>query len=297
MRFSDTYKILQFTLFSLFFAFFFIYLIGSFWLFPFNYLLPQHFDNFVATTLTGRLIERIGFLFCFFITIGYVKIIHDDFKFLLPSSNFKWGIKIRLFLKIAVITFICLGITYFIALFSGFISINPEGYHFILTDFFSSLYYIFLIGIIGHLLVALGEEAVYRGLVFRYLFKNTGNVNIALIISALIFSLFHFHYNVPFSFLLAFLGGYLLALVYYYSGSLVYCVSIHWAYNFFIHLFTPNSKSYLVNYFDISLRNIAGWGTYFSLFRICVFLFIIIILVLLHERDLRQKIFTRKILN
>lgn len=280
MRFNKVYNILKVIIVSLFFAFFFIYLIGGIWLLPFNYLLPQHFDNFVATTVTGRLIERIGFLFCFISAIIYTHHIHH-FRSLLPSPELNWITKVIIFIKLALITFICLLIIFLGSIYLGFIEINPEDNHSLLSNFSSNFYHIFFIGLIGHFLVALGEETVYRGLVFRYMLKETNNTNIALFLSSLIFSLFHFHYNAPLSFLLAFFGGYLLALIYYHSGTLLYCVSIHWSYNLFMHLFTPKSEDYLVNYVEINLHEIPGLGSYFSLVRIGAF--ILIILILMHS--------------
>lgn len=75
----------------------------------------------------------------------------------------------------------------------GFIEFHiTEGY-FPFTHFFQNLEFTFFAGVLTYFFVALAEEKVYRGLIFRYLFKNTSNLQLALIISSLIFSLLYFN--------------------------------------------------------------------------------------------------------
>lgn len=260
-------------------AILFIYVVGGIWLIPIAFLLPNHFASFEAVTLSGRLIERMSFLFSFLAATGYVNFWNKDFKSLLPFTDLSWKIKVDYFLKIASITFFCVALSYLISYLLGFITINNIKNSFIITNPLSGLWNLFLLGVVGHFLVALGEETVYRGVVFRYLLVKTDSKTFALIVSALIFSLFHFHYEMPFSFLIAFLMGGFLALIYLHYGSLLCCISIHWAYNLFMHIFMPSSKNYLPDYIDVSLQEVPGWGSYFTLIRTIILALILLIFV------------------
>ncbi|SMO51456.1 CPBP family intramembrane glutamic endopeptidase [Fodinibius sediminis] len=288
MNNSNIFIILKSTLSSLFLALLFIYIIGGIWLFPFNFLLPQHFNNFSAITIIGRVIERTGFLIIFLTTLLTIKEIYHNFNGYLPSADLYWRERIYIFSKTALITFLCLTVTYLVAILSGLVKIDFYSDHLFISDFSSSLYSFFFLGIIGHFFVAIGEEMVYRGLIFRYLLQKAENTQVAIVISSLIFSLFHFHYTEPLSFVLAFLGGYLFALIYFLSGTLLYSISIHWTFNLFMHVFTPGHKDYQVNYLNLEIPVIPGWGTYFDLVKIGAIIMAIIAISVLKVQGFQK---------
>ena len=85
-------------------------------------------------------------------------------------------------------------------------------------------YTIIVIGIVP----AIAEELVFRGFLFRKLFDLSGNSNLAIAISALIFALVHFQIlNV----LPIFIMGYILGYVYFNTRNIIYPMLIHFLYN------------------------------------------------------------------
>ena len=85
------------------------------------------------------------------------------------------------------------------------------------------------------LVVAVGEEVVFRGIVFRMIDERWGTVA-ALIASALIFGFVHItndNATVWSSVAIAVEAGLLLAVAYKWSGTLWVPIGIHWAWNFF----------------------------------------------------------------
>ncbi|NGP89753.1 CPBP family intramembrane metalloprotease [Aliifodinibius halophilus] len=155
-----------------------------------------------------------------------------------------------------------------------------EGY-FPFTHLVQSLEFTFFAGILTYCFLALAEEMVYRGLVFRYLFKNTSHLQFALIISSIIFSLLHFNKS-PLFYITAFLIGYLLALIYYHSGSLLYSISIHWSYDLFMFI----GKNFLDDHLNMQSQIISGWGDYSNLIKIP---FLILIILAIHMFMKRNK--------
>ena len=85
------------------------------------------------------------------------------------------------------------------------------------------------------LVVAVGEEILFRGIVFRMIDERWGTV-VALIVSALIFGFVHItndNATVWSSIAIAVEAGLLLAAAYKWSGTLWVPIGIHWAWNFF----------------------------------------------------------------
>ncbi len=262
-------------------AFFFIYMINLVWLTPFNFLLPNHFDVFSATTSLGRVITASGFFISFFAAAFYINRYQKDLKSLFPSAPSNWKTQAKGFVIIALLTFFVTAMTLFISMALGFTGFDlNEGASFFIP-FIQSFEYTFFTGIFTYIGVALAEEMVYRGLIFRYLFKKTSNLQLALIISSLIFSLLHFYEDNPLIYIAAFLIGYLLALIYYYSGSLLYCIAIHFGYDVFQFF----GKNYLHDYLNLEPVLIDGWGYYYTLVRIVVLVLIISAIHIFTKRD------------
>ncbi len=85
------------------------------------------------------------------------------------------------------------------------------------------------------LVVALTEELLFRGVLFRLIEKMTGTW-IALVLSAMLFGAIHIanpHATVFSSLAIALKAGVLLALAYVLTRSLWFAVGIHWGWNLF----------------------------------------------------------------
>ena len=85
------------------------------------------------------------------------------------------------------------------------------------------------------LVVAVGEEVLFRGIVFRMIDERWGTT-VALIVSALIFGFVHIsneNATVWSSVAIAVEAGLLLAVAYKWSGTLWLPIGIHWSWNFF----------------------------------------------------------------
>lgn len=263
-------------------AIFFIYIVSFIWLIPFNFwLTPSHFDTFAPTTTLGRVILSLGIFISFLAAVFYIHRYQKDLKFLLPTPISSWKEKAKNFGIIFLLTFFVATVTLLITMGLGLFGYDiNEGYS-LLSHLYQNLGSVMLSGVLLWFLVALREEVIYRGLVFRYLLKKTSSLEAALIISSLIFSLLHFYQSHPFTYILAFLLGYLFALVYYHTGSLLYSISIHWAYDIFTFL----GGSYLPNYLNLEPHGISGWGDYFSLIRIIALILIIVVFKIYMKKD------------
>lgn len=71
---------------------------------------------------------------------------------------------------------------------------------------------------------AIGEELIFRGIIQRYLINFTKNAWLGIIITGLIFSLFHLSWN---TILAIWFFGIILGLVYYTTGNIWYSIFIH----------------------------------------------------------------------
>jgi hypothetical protein len=78
------------------------------------------------------------------------------------------------------------------------------------------------------ILAAVGEELIFRGLLQRLLNGMVKNVHLAVIITAILFSAFHFQF---FSFLPRLLLGLILGYLMYYGRSIWYPILAHFANN------------------------------------------------------------------
>lgn len=84
-----------------------------------------------------------------------------------------------------------------------------------------------------YLIVAIGEELIFRGILFR-LIDQRWNAVVAYISSALIFGFMHLPQGTVWSSVaIAIEAGLLFGAVYKYSGNLWMPIGIHWSWNFF----------------------------------------------------------------
>jgi hypothetical protein len=81
-----------------------------------------------------------------------------------------------------------------------------------------------MIGVIA----AIGEELIFRGLLQRLLFDLVKNVHVAIFVTAILFSAFHFQF---FSFLPRFVLGIVLGYLMYYGRSIWYPIIAHFVNN------------------------------------------------------------------
>lgn len=87
---------------------------------------------------------------------------------------------------------------------------------------------------LGFLVVAVGEEIIFRGVLFHWIDEKWGFIA-ALIASSLVFGLMHIFQpgaTLWSSFAIAVEAGLLLGATYKYSGTLWLPIGIHWAWNF-----------------------------------------------------------------
>lgn len=88
----------------------------------------------------------------------------------------------------------------------------------------SFLFTLFVLGIVP----ALGEELLFRGVVMRFLHKQTKNIHFSVFASAAVFAFFH---GVPYSLLSILMMGMLLGYIYYYTGSIWVNMIVHFVHN------------------------------------------------------------------
>ena len=91
-----------------------------------------------------------------------------------------------------------------------------------------------IVSFFGFLMVGVGEEIVFRGVIFRWIDEKWGFAA-ALIASSLLFGLMHIFQPAATlwsSFAIAVEAGLLLGAAYKYSGTLWLPIGIHWAWNF-----------------------------------------------------------------
>lgn len=92
-------------------------------------------------------------------------------------------------------------------------------------------------------LPALGEELIFRGIIMRFAARrSSGKMAFPVVISALLFALIHFH---PYGLPAIFVAGGVLALVYWWTGSLWLAILAHFIHNgvqaFLIYLSKNNA--------------------------------------------------------
>ncbi len=142
-----------------------------------------------------------------------------------------------------------------------------------------------ILSILVYSIVAIAEEAIFRGYILRN-FMISFNKYIALIISSLLFSLVHgFNPNIDlFSFFNLILAGILLGISYIYTKNLWFPIALHLSWNLFQTLlgFNVSGRDYysLVE-FKIIEKNILNGGDFGFESSILSIIFQIIIIVMI----------------
>ncbi len=98
-----------------------------------------------------------------------------------------------------------------------------------MTDFDSPVEFVFGLLVIA-VIPAIGEEFVFRGLIQHELWRSSRNVHVAIWVSAILFSAFHFQF---FGFFPRVLLGALFGYLYYWSGNLLIPMIAHFFNNAF----------------------------------------------------------------
>ena len=122
------------------------------------------------------------------------------------------------------------------------------------------------------ILPAIFEEVVFRGVIQSLLYRITKNIWAAMIISALVFSLFHFQFT---AFLARFFLGFLLSWLVFASGKLIYSMLFHFLNNlgaFVMFLFTKETAGYDKTEFD-NTSAILGVASLLLCIAVCVYLY------------------------
>lgn len=151
------------------------------------------------------------------------------------------------------------------------------------------------ISLLLFLIVAVVEEALFRGYVLKNLMLS-GNKYIALIISSILFSLMHgFNPNMSlFSFFGLFCAGLILGITYIYTKNLWYPIGLHFGWNFFqTHLgFNVSGQDFYslieFNYTTGNLFNGGEFGFEGSIFSVIAQLLIFLGALYLYKRPVKM---------
>ncbi|MCY2686562.1 CPBP family intramembrane glutamic endopeptidase [Salinimicrobium sp. TH3] len=152
-----------------------------------------------------------------------------------------------------------------------------------------------LISVLLFLIVALVEEALFRGYVLKNLMLSC-NKYFALIISSALFSLMHgFNPNMSlFSFFGLFCAGIILGITYVYTKNLWYPIGLHFGWNFFqTHLgFNVSGQDFYslieFNYTTGNLFNGGEFGFEGSVFSVIAQLFIFLGALYYYKRPVKN---------
>ena len=123
-----------------------------------------------------------------------------------------------------------------------------------------------LISILLFIIVAVVEEALFRGYILKNLMKSF-NKYVALVVSSILFSLAHgFNPNIDlFSLFDLFLAGITLGIFYVYTKNLWFPIAFHLSWNLFQALFGFNVsglETYSIIEFEIKQENLMNGGAF-----------------------------------
>lgn len=148
-----------------------------------------------------------------------------------------------------------------------------------------------LVGILGNIFVAIGEEIIFRGFLLNYFHSISKSKIFALLFTSILFSLHPYHDFL--NYVIAFITGLILGYSYLKFKTLSIPVAIHFAYNIFN--FTIASKPsygpqlpYIIK-FDFTLIK-SGFGAWVDLFIIIGLLLIFLILWYLPSNSIRREV-------
>jgi membrane protease YdiL (CAAX protease family) len=125
----------------------------------------------------------------------------------------------------------------------------------------------FLVGfLVIAVLPAIGEEFVFRGIVQNDLYRGTGNIHVAIWVSAALFSAFHIQF---FGFFPRMLLGALFGYLYYWSGSLWMAMIAHFVNNAYL---VVGLYLYHMKYVEVNMEDPEAppWSAVFISCAVCI---------------------------
>lgn len=110
---------------------------------------------------------------------------------------------------------------------------------------FDSVFYFAFVFLVVAILAGIGEELLFRGLIQRQIHRISGNVHVAIWVSAILFSAFHMQF---FGFVPRLLLGAFFGYLYVFSGNLWYAILAHAVNNgltlIMVYLYQSNVTDY-----------------------------------------------------
>lgn len=137
-----------------------------------------------------------------------------------------------------------------------------------------------LVGILGNIFIAIGEEIIFRGFLLNYIYDISKSKLFALLFTAIVFSLHPYHDLL--NYVIAFLAGLILGYSYFKFKTLYVPMVIHFAYNIFNFSIASHpghgpQLPYLIKFDYSMIKN--GLGAWVDLFIIAGFVIIFLFLL------------------
>ncbi len=208
--------------------------------------------NYLNSFLSGLSFFIVFFMFNLIKKKNFVKASRLQFKF-----NYKVFL---LVLSLAIISvFACVNITSLFNYLSELLTSTNVSTTLGVTV--NSFWEFCLILFIYALLPAVGEELVFRGIIYNGL-RQKYSAKCAILISSLLFALIHFSIFKTFY---QFILGLILGIMLYFTGSIIYCMIFHFVNNFIVLLITALSNGK-------SIFEFTTWGALESILSIVIFI-------------------------
>lgn len=215
--------------------------------------------NYLNSFLSGLSFFIVFFMFNLIKKKNFVKASRLQFKF-----NYKVFLLVLLVAIISV--FACVNMTsFFNYLFS---ILTSKSVSTSLGVTINSFWEFCLILFIYALMPAVGEELVFRGIIYNGL-REKFSAKTAILISSLLFALIHFSIFKTFY---QFILGLILGIIVYFTGSIIYSMIFHFVNNFVVLLITclSNGKS---------VFEFVSWGALEIILSIVIFIVGVLIMI------------------
>ncbi|MFH5882940.1 CPBP family intramembrane glutamic endopeptidase [Halalkalibaculum sp. DA3122] len=136
---------------------------------------------------------------------------------------------LKSFIKYILISFFILYSIFYLSILFGYANFISYGFYNFEIYNIAKIY--ILVGLLGNLFVAIGEEIVFRGFLFNYIKGISRSEYFSLLFTSLVFS---FHIYPDFlNNIIVFLGGLAMGYSYIKFKNLYIAIGIHFAYGFF----------------------------------------------------------------
>lgn len=196
----------------------------------------------------------------------------------------------KLFIQPFIATIFILVTFFFISYLSNFSVFKVWGFEsFTYSDYINR---ILIVWLLGNIISSISEEILFRGLILNYVFNKSKNLFLSILFSAFIFSIGHLHYQSFLNFSRAFVGGIVLGYYYITYKSIIGAISIHFAYNLFIHLLASDpGRGPVVPYLaEFDFTNISPFiGDWIEVFIIMALLTILLLFHFIKKIEILYK--------